>query len=423
MSSGLKAALGWSSAQVAIRLVMGFLSIKVTAVFLGPAGIALVGQAGNFISLLQGVLVNAIQTAVVKMTAERQDGNQGQSHQLWGTAMRLSLLLGAAAGVVVMLANKPLSLWLFGREDLWPVVVLIGAVLPIGMLFQVLSGVLTGLSQFRLIAFTNIGVAIFGGALFIGLSYRFGLLGGLVGSALSAGVGLVVVLLVARWSRAFRLTEFLPRWQRSLVLPILSFYPMLLVHASMGSLTPLLVRDALMATTTVEQAGLWQAGMRLSDMYTQVLLTALSMYSLPTLSGIKEPMQFRKVLFGMVTKMATVTAVMASGIFLLRDLILQLVFTEQFLPVRELMSYQLLGDVLMMASWPLRSGLVAQQRTFTYMTMEAGAGILQVALTYVLLPWIGLRAAPAAYAATWAIALVVLVLLHWRPRRQAMVGA
>jgi len=417
VSSGLKSALVWSAAQTAIRLVLGFLSIKVTAVFLGAAGIALVGQAGNFISLLQGLLVNAIQTAVVKMTAERKDEHQEQSRQLWGTAIRLSTFLGVIVGVLVMLAHRPLSVWLFGREDLWPVVGLIGVILPIAMLYQVLNGVLTGLSQFRLIAFTNIGTAVLGAVVFIGLSYRFGLLGGLVGSTLSAGIGLIVVLAVARLSRAFQFTNLLPRWQSDLIPSIFAFYPMLLVHAATAPLTQLLVRDALIGSVGVNQAGLWQAGLRLSDMYTQVLLTALSMYSLPTLSGIKEPTRFRRELFGMVVKMGAITASLALAIFVCRDLILQVVFTTEFLPVRELMGFQLVGDVLNMAAWPMRSALMAQGRRKTYMSVEASAGIAQVGLTHLLLPALGLQAATTAHAGTWGMVLVVLLLLHRKGRQ------
>ena len=69
MSSSLRSAFGWGSAQAIVRLVVGFVSIKVTAIFLGPAGIALVGQTGNFLTLLQGTLGNAIQTAVIFVTA------------------------------------------------------------------------------------------------------------------------------------------------------------------------------------------------------------------------------------------------------------------------------------------------------------------------------------------------------------------
>lgn len=416
MTGGFRSALGWSGAQTAVRLAVGFLSIKATAVLLGPAGIALVGQVGNFLTLLQGTLGNAIQSAVVKMTAEREA--QGERPvTLWGTALRLTLLIGAVAGIVVVAASRPLAGWLFDAPDLWPVVALMGVVLPAVMAYQTLNGVLTGRRLFHLVALTNVGATIVGAAVFIALSFRFGLAGGLAGTTLAYAVNLAVVVIVIRRAHVFEGVSLAGTWSTPLLRPIASFYPMLLVHSAAVPLTTLLVRDALIGAVSVDQAGLWQATLRLSEMYTQVLLTALSMYSLPTLSAIKEPVAFRRELFSMTAKMAGLTALVALAIFMARDWIVPLVFDARFRPVAHLLGWQLVGDVLRLAGWPLRSALMAQSRPLTYMAVEAGAAVVQIALTYALLPVTGLQAATVAYAATWGLAAVVLLLLHARVRR------
>jgi polysaccharide transporter, PST family len=417
MSSSLRSAFGWGTAQAVVRMAVGFASIKVTAVFLGPAGIALVGQAGNFLTLMQGTLGNAIQTAITKMTAEQDAADGAASRRpLWGTAMRLAICLGLAAGALVVVLRGPLSERLFGREDLWPVVVLIGLILPFTMLSLVLSGILTGLKSFRLVAFTNMGTTVLGAAIFIGMSHTFGLMGGLTGTIFAVGSGLLVTLLVVRSANAISVVRCLAYWRPALLPAILSFYPMLLVHSAAEPLTLLLVRNALIGSTGAEQAGLWQAALRLSNMYTMVLITTLSMYSLATLSAIKEPVQFRTVMFGMALKMGAATAAAALLIYLCRDLILRAVFTAQFLPVRDLLGAQLLGDVLNLAGWPLHSALMAQNRARTYMILEVGVAGMQVAVTHLLLPNFGVSAAPVAYAATSGFSLVALTLLHRRLR-------
>jgi polysaccharide transporter, PST family len=413
MSSSLRSAFGWGTAQAAVRLVLGFVSIKVTAVYLGPAGIALVGQVGNFLTLVQGTLGNAIQTAVTKMTAEEE----GVEHApLWGTAIRLAMGLALVVGALVILLQRPLTAWLFGREDLWPVVVLVGLILPFTMLQLVLSGILTGLKEFRLTSFTNMGSTVLGAAIFISLSYAFGLMGGLLGTVLAVGCGLLVILLVMRSAKVFQVSGCFAHWRPELLPAIMSFYPMLLVHSAAEPLTLLLVRDALIGAAGADEAGLWQATLRLSNMYTLVLVTTLSMYSLATLSAINDPQQFRRVMFGMALKMGAATAAAAFVIFLCRDLILRAVFTAQFLPVRELIGVQVLGDVFHMTAWSLHSALMAQNRAKTYMAVEVGVAVVQIGVSWLLLPSMGVAAAPAGYAVTWAVTLVVLVLLHWRLR-------
>lgn len=422
MSSGLRSAFGWGSAQAATRMVVGFASIKVTAVFLGPTGVALVGQAANFLSLMQGTLGNAIQTAVTKLTAE-EDGAATTHLPLWGTAMRFAIGLAVIAGAVVIALHRPIATWLFGRDELWPVVVLVGLILPFTMMNLVLSGVLTGLRSFRLVSLTNMVTTILGAAVFIGLSYSFGLVGGLMGTILAVASGLIVILVIARSAKAIPVARSLGFWKPALLPAILSFYPMLLVHSAAEPLTLLLMRDALIGSVGADKAGLWQAALRLSNMYTMVLITTLSMYSLPTLSAIKDPRQFRSVMFGMAVKMGAITAAAALAIYLCRDLIVRAVFTVEFAPVRDLLGAQLIGDVLNLAGWPLHSALMAQNRSKTYMALEVGIAVTQVALTYLLAQAFGATAAPLAYAVTSGLALLALVLMHWRLRQRNLVEA
>jgi polysaccharide transporter, PST family len=247
-------------------------------------------------------------------------------------------------------------------------------------------------------------------------------MGGLFGTILAVASGLIVILAIVRSAKAIQVSRCLAHWRPELLPSILAFYPMLLVHAAAEPLTLLLVRDALIGATGVDQAGLWQATLRLSNIYTLVLLTTLSMYSLPTLSAISDPGQFRKVMFGMAVKMGAATAAAALAIYLCRDLIVRVVFTTAFLPVRDLLGVQLLGDVLNLAGWPLHSALMAQNRSKTYMTLEVGVAVSQIALTHVLLPKIGVSAAPTAYATASGMALVALVLMHWRLRSRSPAG-
>ena len=416
MKRDLRSALGWSGAQTVVRLVVGFVSIKATAVLLGPAGIALIGQIGNLLTLLGGTLGNAIQSAVTKMTAEGE--SQGERPVvLWGTALRLTAMLGAVAGAVVIALSAPLARWLLDAPGFWPVIVLAGTVLPVLMVYQTLNGVLTGRRLFHLVAITNVGATIVGAALFITLSLRFGLAGGLTGTALAYAANLAVIAIVIRQAGVFEGVSLANTWSSALLRPIAAFYPMLLVHSAAGPLATLLVRDALIGGVGVDQAGLWQATLRLSEMYTQVLLTALSMYSLPTLAAIREPAAFRRELFGMTLKMGAITALAGLILFLVRDWIVPLIFDTRFRPVANLLGWQLVGDVFKLAAWPLRSALMVQARQLTYMAVEAGAAAVQIVLTHALLPSMGLQAATVAYAATWGIGLTVLLLLHVRTHR------
>jgi PST family polysaccharide transporter len=406
----LKTALIWSGAQSFTRLALGFLSIKVSAVYLGPAGLALVGQFGNFITLVSGALGNGAQTGVVKLTAENASKHEN-ARSLWGGAMMLSAMLGGLFGLGIAMFSRPLSAWLLESPDYWPVMVLAGLLLPFLQFNLIITGAINGLKWIGRLGAISVVSTITGAMVFIPACYLFGIWGGLIGSAISYGVPFLIALAAAVWSRDINLSDFKPVWNPEIIRSLLRFYPMLLAHAIAVPLATLLVRDILSSKLGLNQAGFWQAGLRLSDMYTQVLMLALSMFLMPHLSSINDKLRFSREMISIVTKVAAMTALAAAAIFILRDWLIPLIFSYEFYPVRDLLPFQLLGDVFKMAGWPIRMVLVIKMRAKWYMFIEAAIAIMQVGLTYLLLPAFGVIGATMAYAASWLAALVVLTVV------------
>lgn len=410
----MKTALLWGGAQTVIRMALSFVSIKVTAVFLGPAGLALVGQLGNFLSLLQGSIGNAIQTGVVKMTAEA-NSDKDKLHALWGTSLRMAVGLGLAAALLVSLASLPLASWLLGDEKYWPVLVLAGCCMPFLLANLVLTGALNGLKKIKALGIAAIVSALLGSVLFIPLCYALGIWGGLIGTALSYSVSFFIALVMIYRTADISVSDFTAPWRSSVAASMIAFYPMLLVHSIAEPATSLLVRDALANNLGLSQAGFWQATLRLSDMYTMVLTTGLSMYLMPHLSSIAEKQKFDRELTRTVLMVAALTGLGGAMMYLLRDLVITVVFTREFEPVSNLLAYQLVGDVFKMAGWPIRMALVIKMRAAWYMSIEAAVAVLQIMLTYLWLPKLALQAATAAYAATWAATLILLILISKEP--------
>jgi hypothetical protein len=251
-----------------------------------------------------------------------------------------------------------------------------------------------------------------GAVLFIGLSYGYGLVGALLGTALAIASSFLVALACAHVAGSREVAQSLRQWQPALLRPMIRHYPMLIVHSASVPLAALLVRAALIDGVGVEQAGLWQAASRLADLYTQVLLTALSMYVVPTLSGIRDAGRFRIAVFGMSLRVAVPVAVMGMAIYLGRAWIVEVVFSPAFGPVASLLGWMLLGDVFRLAAWPLRAALVVQNRAMSYMLVEGGAAVCQVGATHLLLAGYGLHAAPLAYCGTGLAVLCAVTLLH-----------
>jgi O-antigen/teichoic acid export membrane protein len=304
--------------------------------------------------------------------------------------------------------------WLLGDDRYWPAVLAFAVVMPFGMVAPLFTSLFTARRRFNLVALTGIIGTVAGAAVFIPAAWLFGLWGGLIGVVVVYPLVFVIGYAI---SRRHASTDVLSHWSqatRRLVPSIAKFYPMLLVHSASLPLAMILVRGMLMDEFGDAQAGLWQATTRLSDIYTMVFLTTLSMYSLPTLAGARSATEYCQALRRMIVIGAAAMSATIAVLYLARDLIVNLVFTNEFAAVRDLWGWRLVGDLFFIAGWPMRSALVARGRQLAYIGVELAAGAGLLFATWALLDREGMAAANVAHAVVWGSVFAVLVILHWR---------
>ena len=401
-------AMSWSGANSVLRIVLGFFSAKVSALFLGPAGMALVGEIANFIQVSTGAIANGAQTAVVNLTAERRS-SPARLQELWATAIWSVLLLSGLVALVVLSSASTLSSWLLFDAKYWPVIVAGGFVVMLAVVDTVLIGALNGLKQIKLIASASIACTIVEFILFAGLTYNFGIWGGLIGMTAVFGTKLAVSSWIAFRSKLISPRALFSSFDRATLRDIWKFYPMLIAHSIALPLAQLLVRGGTVRTLGLDQGGYLQAVWRLSDMYVGVITTALGFYFMAYFSSLEGEGERGELLRRTIVQLCVVTACCASAIYLLRDVIIAVVLTSHFAPMRDLLAFQLIGDVFKVMDYPLQMVLVTQRRTAAYIMQAVGGPALYVAMSNAWRPTLGAQAVPTAYATSHFIVMLVLL--------------
>ena len=404
----LRNALGWSTAGAAMRIGLGFFSAKVSAMYLGPAGIVLVGQINNFIQLTAGAIGNGAGTAVVNLTAERSATRETLS-ALWCSAMRFVLAVAGLVAIVIALCAGPLSNWLLFSPDYWPVILVAGIVVVLAVADNVLTGALNGLKQMNAIARAGIASSAVEFALFVSLTYAFGVWGALLAMTFVYIMRLAITCSVAFRSGLVRPRELVGGDDAAPLREILRFYPMLLAHSIALPLGLLVVRKVVVSATGLETGGYLQAAWRLSDVYVSVLTTALGLFFMAQFSSLTQESERGVMLRRTIAQVAAVAAFAAIGIYLLRDLVVRLVLTREFLPMTLLLPFQLSGDVLRMTCYPLQMALVSRRRVGVYVTQAIAAPAAYALLTVLWLPTAGVQAAPMAYASAYGVTFLALL--------------
>ena len=395
-------ALGLSGLHTLCRLVLSFITIKFTAIYLGPAGIALVAQLGNFISMCHGILGGGIGTATARLYPAFQGDRAGRKRFL-ATAWRLASIFAVISILTIALASGPIAQWLLTSDEHRVAVMLGGVAAGCLVLDTVIISAINGAGELGRVVLSSLIASVVGFAVYVPASVLWGIPGGLIGYAISQSVALPISLAVLRWSRSVAPQDFRGDFDRTQAQRILGFVPMLIAHSTMSPLGLILIRDMVAAHLGLEMAGLWQATWRISEIYLGVVMASLSLYFLPRLGEVAGTPALRGEILRTFAQAVGITAAVALSLFLLRDWVVRIVFTEEFLPVRDLMPFQLLGDVLRMAAWTFGFVLVALVRSRWYIALEILMPAIFFGGALLLVPRFG------AQGVTWAYCLAGLV--------------
>lgn len=99
--------------------------------------------------------------------------------------------------------------------------------------------------------------------------------------------------------------------------------------------------------------GNWEAMTRLSGAYLMLVTTTLGVYYLPRLSELKTFHEIKHEVYTGYKFIFPLALVGGLVVYLLREWIIKLLFTESFMPMQELFLWQIIGDILKIGSWIL----------------------------------------------------------------------
>src|SRR5437763_12906209 len=92
----LRQAATLGAAQTVVSMALSFLSVKVTSVYLGPAGVGTLGQFTYFVTMSQAVLAAGLNIGLVRRTAELGEDQPARDRVI--SAVLRSLLIAGSPG-------------------------------------------------------------------------------------------------------------------------------------------------------------------------------------------------------------------------------------------------------------------------------------------------------------------------------------
>lgn len=176
-------------------------------------------------------------------------------------------------------------------------------------------------------------------------------------------------------------------------------------------ISQMLLRGYVMAEISDVEAGLWEGMNRISAMYLMVITSSFTVYYLPRLSEITDPLELRREIY---KSYAIIVPALIAGfalIYLLRFFIIKLLFTPEFVPMQSLFIWQLLGDFFKICSWLLAFLMVAKAMAKAFITTEIVFTLIYIAIGFLLIHLNGIVGLCQAYLANYILYSIAMLLI------------
>ncbi|MER1984377.1 MAG: O-antigen translocase [Solibacillus sp.] len=390
-----------------IKLGSGLIINKIIAMYIGPAGVALIGQFQNCFNIIVTIGNGAINQGVTKYVAEYHEVDNAKRDRYISASFIITFLISILLGIVIFLFSNHLSMLVFKSDDYYVVFRVLATTLLFIGLNSVILSLINGLKRIRLFVLVNICGSLLGLIFTTVLTMKFEVWGALLSTVLVQTLLFFIsfVVCIKRLKIQFKFNINIPQIYYK---KLFSFSLMAIVAVISVSLSQLMIRNHIIDNFSIDYAGYWQAIWMISTMYLTILTTAFATYYLPTLSKLEDPVQIRQEILAGYKIIVPFVFLSAASMYFMRDIIIMLLFTPDFYPMRELFLYQFVGDFFKMCSWLVAYLMIAKSMTKSYIATEIIFALLFYVLTVILTEANGLIGVVQAHAINYFIYMIVV---------------
>lgn len=393
--------------SVLVKILVGFVTSKIIAVFVGPSGMALVGNFRNFITAVENIGTLGFQNGIVKYVADYHD-NQEKLKTFLGTVTLVILLVVLVLSGVILIAADYWSAKIFGINFHYQsVFTALSLCLPWYIGSLLMTSVLNGLEAFSKVIKVNIIGNCIGLVLSLVLIYHYRDFGALLAIVLAPTLLFFVTVFYLYDKLGYFKISF-KQFDSKLLKNLSEYSLMALISAVLGPLVLLSLRNTIIHTISYEAAGYWEALLRISTYYFLFLSTILTVYYLPKLSKAETTIQTKSLFWSYFKGIIPVFLIGLVILYFFRDFLIPILFAKSFQPVSDLFFWQLTGDAFKAMSLILGYQFFAKKLTKAFVITEIFSFAVLWFSGNFLLGVYGIEGIVMANAVTYGIYLLTL---------------
>lgn len=381
LSSPLVKISSLTSLSTLIKIGATFISAKVLAVITGPAGVAMLGQLTNFMTILIQVCSGATGTGIVKLTGQyKNDANDIK--KVYATSFTLILIFSTLTVLGLLLFQNSFTLFIFNDLKYKWLLFVVALLTPLIAINNFIISVLSGLYEFKKYVKIQSIASVLSVCLTVSLVYFYKVDGALLAYILAQGLIFFVSLYyskIIQWKEKISLSI-----DKDILKKLGHFSLYVIISAFCFPFAQILVRNLLIDHLGIETAGIWEGTNRVSSMYLLLISTTIGVYFFPKISGISDNKEVVKEVNFALKIFVGATFIAGLLLLLLKEFIIPIVLSTKFLPINQILHVQVLGDIFLIVKMLYSMVLLSRDKTKIMIFFEIITSVLYFTINYLL---------------------------------------
>jgi PST family polysaccharide transporter len=368
------------------NIVVGLLRTKIAALILGPAGIGFIGLLQSLVATGSAIAGLGIANSAVRQLAE----SANDQHALAANRQALfstTLFLAVVGGAVFWIFRVPLARDVLGHGSAGAAVGWLGLAVAFTLQSNAQVALLNGLRRIGDIARVNVLGAALGTALGVG-ALALWQSDGIVAYVVSGPLAVLVVgaLILRRHTRKMKSRARISAVMRCSV-PMIRLGFSFMIASLCITAAFLTVRAIVNERLGATALGHFSAAWMISMTYIAFVLQAMGTDYYPRLTAA---IQDHDLVNRMVNEQSEIALLLAGPVLLavqaVAPWLIHLLYSSKFDASVAVLRWQIMGDVVKIASWPLAYIILASGRGRVFMITES-LGVT----VYTVFVWFGIR--------------------------------
>ena len=359
-----------NNTNISLKIISGILITKFIAIYIGPQGMALIGNLRDFFNAIQSLSIVGLYKGLVKFISKFKEDAEALS-KILSSVFYFGFFTTLLLAFFCYYNADAINNFIFSKSYNYTYVIeVLALVLPFYALNMFAFAIMNGFSKYKILLLINILGQVLGLLVTLLLIRQENIDGALIAVVITPALNLLITIVGIAFRKSLMSSIKITNFSLSIVNKLSPYMIMALVSSIAMPIVMIIIRNYLIDEIGIKSAGYWTAMTRVSDYYLMFINSLIALYILPRFSEITSRKAFRKEVFSFYKTIMPAFIALLIIIYFSRSFLINILFTEDFRPVETLFGYQILGDIMRVSSMVIAYQFFAKKMFAHFIILE-----------------------------------------------------